>query len=200
MAKAPCPRPEESFNASPVHTYAPAAVSSAGGGGQNQRGRSRGCATTAAGTKELAMSKPGAERAQPAGRAANALVRRLQTRLRCTRAFTRTCKTEQRKQPPACQHRTLVSAATPRRRRRAHLAPAPRAAACARASQRGHRNNPSRVRTGFVFVIQRSAPAHPPRTSCPLKRARQHFTIYMRSARHKSGNGSCGMDLHWCQA
>jgi hypothetical protein len=40
----------------------------------------------------------------------------------------------------------------------------------------------SRERDGGCFVIQCSAPAHPPRTSCPLKLVRRLYDIYAFSA------------------
>ena len=119
--------------------------------------------------KGLPCQKAGAKKLPPVERDKNTRVRMLHPRPRCARAFRRTCKAEQREQSPARKHTTLACAATPRRRRHADSAPTQRAAACARADQRGQRKKRRENGTGAVFLIQRSAPAHPPRTSCPLK-------------------------------
>jgi hypothetical protein len=112
--------------------------------------------------KGLPCQNAGAKQLPPVKRGKNTRVLMLQSCPRCARAFRRTCKAVRRISPQPDSNSTLGCAATPKKRRRAHLAPAQHSATCARANQRGQRNKRRENGTGggaLTRSLSTSAPA-----------------------------------------
>ena len=127
--------------------------------------------------KGLPCQKAGAKQLPPVERGKNTRVLMLHSCPRCARAFRRTCKAEQWEQSPARKNTTLACAATPRRQRRAHSAPAQRAAACVQTDGRDQRK--MRRETGRSPFLKSNVRHRHTRRARParLKRARRLFMM-----------------------